>query len=882
MIGSFDTHSRRFLDRWMRLIQRFPRSIVCVLLALTACIAAYTTHNFAINTDLGDMISRRLPFRQHEIELQNAFPALSGNLVVVIDAPTPEQAVKARNLLADRLGRMNDMFDTVSVPDGGDFFNRNGLLYLSVEELEELSDTLADMQPFMGRMLQHFSLHGLFAVLGEVVDRPEEDLGDNKRLQLFQRLASVLQRAAAGESCHFSWQEIMTGEKTTPQQRRRFIIARPFIDYSRLYPGKTAIDAIRGSARALDLYGSYGAGVRITGGLAINQDDLMSVEKGIGTAALASFILVGIVLYIGLGAWRLVLAGLITLMTGLVWTMGFAIAVIGSLNLISISFAVLFIGLGIDYSIQLCLRYRELTVSGMEGGTAAVNAAKGVAPPLFLCTITTAIGFYSFVPTAYAGASELGMISGTGMFINFFTNMTLLPSLLLMLPHKKSGPLPLPLKGALAEIPSRFSGAIAVVTIAMTAGAALIIPRVFFDFNPLNLSNPAAESVQTAQDLFDGEIGTPWTISVLAPNLPDARRLAVKLKKLPEVKAAVTIADFVPGNQDEKLEILDDIALFMPLLPQHYRYSRSTVPQTAAVVKQLEHALGERIARQPHGNTTYALTMNRLYASIKKLNATLDDQSDGKRIITALEEGMLTNLATLLETLGHLLKPYGFSLSDLPEKLRQQYIAEDGRCRIEVFSREDITAYDALQRFTRAVRTIAPNATDAPVTILESGRAIVTAFKRASLYALIGISLFLLLVLKQRTDVILILTPLMLAALLTAAAAVIAGIPFNFANIIILPLLLGIGVDYGIHILYRFRTETATGQGILRSSTARAVFFSALTTIVSFGSLSFLSHRGTASMGKLLTVCVCFIILCTLIILPAFLTLSKKFKEAGP
>ncbi|MCK4818488.1 MMPL family transporter, partial [bacterium] len=490
------------------------------------------------------------------------------------------------------LMKEKSIFKTIYIPGGGSFFEKNGLLFLSIEELEALTDNLAQAQPFLALLSQDLSLKGLFSVLETFLRHSEEVMGDKKKLVLlFDRLSDAFEHAINRDPYRLSWQEIMIGEQVKKSQLRQFIVLQPFLDYSVLYPAKQAIQTIHRIADELQLNDENGVKIRITGSIALNHEDLINVQEGIGTAAVISLILVGVVLYIGLYSGGLVFISLVTLITGLIWTMGFAIVATGSLNLISITFVVLFIGLGIDYSVQVCLRYKELIELGVNHRDAIPNAVKGVGNALLLCTITTAIGFYAFVPTAYAGASELGMISGTGMFINFFANIAILPALLHLTPLKKGKNRPLSISKRLLILPDKYAGMIAAGAIILGLVAAALLPKVYFDFNPLNLSNQSAESVVTAKELFKSGKTSPWTISILAGNLTQAKQLASELRGLKEVERAITIADFIPENQTEKLDIVSDMALFMPHIPQDAHLSPRDYAHTIAALESFEATL---------------------------------------------------------------------------------------------------------------------------------------------------------------------------------------------------------------------------------------------------------------------------------------------------
>ncbi|MFC1812907.1 MMPL family transporter [Thermodesulfobacteriota bacterium] len=860
---------------WINFTRNYALLIVIVFLCLTGGVLTYTLTHFKINTDLTDMVSNKLPFRKTYKDYQAAFPHSFNNIVIVIDADTPEAAQNFRKLLAKSLISHKEIFESVYLPGGGAFFEKNGLLYLSLEELEDLTDKLSEFQPFLAILSRDFSLRGLFSILEKLIGQSEEVVkGNHRMLALLDRISAVFEGVHKNRSSVLSWQGMITGENV--QNLRQFIIVKAVLDYRALYPGKTAINLIRHLADELQLNVKNRVNVRLTGDVVLNHEDLMSVQNGIGLAVIASFILVGIVLYFGLKSIRHVMASLLTLLTGLIWTLGFAIAFLGSLNMISITFAVLFIGISVDYSIQYCLHYREFIESGADHQDAVGRSAKGVCNAFILCTVTTAIGFYAFVPTAYAGASELGIISGTGMFINLFINLTLLPALLNLTPLKTTNKLPFPIGNSVSQLSDRFAGTIIFGTVILAIGAIVFMPQVSFDYNPLNLSNPAAESVITAKELFNNGKTSPWTISIIAENQKEAKKLSKRLEAIEAVDMALTIGDFVPTDQDEKLEMIADIALFFPPISKEALQPPPGFAQEVHALGSFETALKKSMLSIQGENGPYAATITRLHDNIQRFNLILENPVKGQKSLQIIEDALLTNLSILMDDLKQLLQPGFVTVSDLPRALRQHFISSNDLYRIQVFPKANIADIDNLKSFVSAVRMIAPDATAAPITILESGRAIVSAFRGASLGALVVISIFLMAIFGQVLEVILVLLPLLLAIVLTSAASVLLDIPFNFANIIVVPLLLGIGVDYSIHLVYRFRSESSPDRGILKTSTSRGVLFSALTTIASFGSLSFLSHRGTASMGILLTLCICFMIVCCLLVLPAFLNLLKQ------
>lgn len=864
---------------WMALILKYSRSLLILILCVTGILLFFTVRNFKVNTNLTEMISNDLPFRQVILKFHEEFPALVRSIVVVVEGESSSQTRLARNALAERLRLKNQLFKSVYAPGEDPFFDKNGLLYLSPEELEQQGDSLAEMQPFLALLSQDFTLPGLFEILKQVVNQDDISIENNEPLiRLFNDLSQTLQSVGQGGDYRMSWQDLVL-EKNGASPGKQFIVLQPNSDSQIKNPAKQTIKTVRQAAGYLHLKENYGVTISLTGTPVVNHEDMRSVRTDITIASLISFVMVGIILYLGLGSFRLVFAGLATLMTGLVWTIGFAILVIGQLNMISVTFVVLFIGLGIDFSIQIALRYKEFFAAGGNHGQSISQAVNATFNTLLICTVSTAIGFYVFVPTAYIGASELGLISGTGMFFILLASITILPALMNLLQAKAICSLPLPVGGAIATLLSRHPRPILAGAAVAVVASCILLPKVTFDANPFNLSDPRSESVQTAMQLFTGDKSAPWTISIMAANGREAEKTAKRLRQLPQVKTVVTINNLIPKNQEEKLEQIEDMALVMPPVPQRPameavdQYQRDTTA-LAELSQSLAAAISSGKLKGRELSAIKNLTEN-IQAFEQRLTGTKQDTV----LFDRLDSALLPDLELLLTRLNMLVEASEVGLDQLPRDLTSRYVSKNGTYRIQVFPRDDLRNVHNLEEFVAAVQTIAPEATDQPVTILGAGTTIVSAFRNSSILAFILITLFLRFVMQTWVEVLLIMVPLLLALCYSMAAAVLLSIPFNFANIIVVPLLLGIGVDSGIHVIHRVKETKGENIHILETSTSRAVLFSSLTTVMSFGSLAFMHHAGTAGMGRLLTLSVVLMIFCMLILLPAYLELHNPFKQ---
>ena len=858
---------------WVDLVRRRAGLVVAAMGIATAGVLWYTAHHLGLNSDEDALFGEGASFLALQEELRRLFPALVDPIVVVIEGDTPERVADAEEKLALRLRADGAHFRSVFQPSGGPFFDEHGLLYLELEELEELADTLAAMQPYLAELSRDRSLRGLFGLLSRSAEAVRDgELDAFELAPVLDRVSRSIEATLEGEVFPLPWAEILMGGASL--DRRRLLLVEPVIDFGRLQPAELPLLRLRALIEELGLNGTLGVRARLTGSFVLSYEEMEQLRRQAAMAGLASFLLVAFVLVAGLRSARLVLSALLTLVVGLVWTAGFAAAAIGHLNLISITFAVLFIGLSIDFAIHLCIRYQELLAAGLARAQALDGAARTIGGSLALCAATTAAGFYAFVPTDYAGVAELGLIAGTGMFIGLFANLTLLPALL-ALAGPRSANARAPRLTGLRDLPVRHSRPVLAATAAIALGAALLLPDLHFDANPLRLRDPSTESVQAFNDLLADGVAFPWNLNVLAADLDAADDLAERLEALEVVDATITLSDFVPDRQAEKLAILEDAAfLLLPSLEVDGALPPPSPQEKRAAIAELEASLGSLEAEALAGRE--GASLERLRAAVSALLVRLAGRQDGEAAIAELESSLLGGLGDRLRALRAALRGRRIGLGDLPHALVSRMIAADGRARVEVFPRDDLNDARALERYVSAVREIASNAFGEGLAIIEAERAVVGALRQALLTAAVVIAVLLVAWWRSLAGAALVGIPLLLAAMLTAAASVVLESPLNFANVIVIPLLLGMGVDTGIHLVHRYRTTALPDGNLLRTPTARAVVVSSATTVASFGTLGFATHPGLASLGLLLTLGVGLLLICNLVVLPALIGLHNR------
>jgi hopanoid biosynthesis associated RND transporter like protein HpnN len=618
--------------------------------------------------------------------------------------------------------------------------------------------------------------------------------------------------------------------------------------------------------------------VRVTGNPALNHEEMIGLAWDIGGAGVFCFLLVAGILYLAFRSWRLVIASLSTLLVGLVWTASFAAMTIGELNLISIAFAILFIGLGIDFAIHLGMAFAsERREHDLPCEAALHQAIDGIGSSLVLCGFTTATGFLVFWPTEYRGVAELGAIAGAGMFIILFLTLTLFPALLtgwLRIPDDVVVREPRRIDEGLAMRLARAPRLICGVALAAALLSAPLLMQLRFDAHVIEMRDPETPSVEAFRDLLDDDNMSPWYVNVMAEDLVAAAAISSELESLDEVGHTVSLSSYVPTDQDEKLTILEDLAFLMEAAPAGY--DDTTIHSVAAQIEALRelHAVLQD-AKKPRGDSVLVTSLVALENRLADFLTRVDGDPDPAPALAEFQAILLEQFPPAVERLRRSLAVEEIGLADLPPELVARLQAPDGTARIQVFPARQLHDFETMKRFVESVLEVSPQAAGIAVNLVEFGEATARSFRQALTSAAIVISALLFLLWRRPADVALVLAPLALGSILTCASMVLLGMSFNFANVLVLPLLFGIGVDSGIHLVHRARRDVGQGRmHLVESATAGAVFFSAMTTTLSFGTLALSGHQGMHTLGVMLTIGMFWTVVSNLVVLPAILTVS--------
>jgi hopanoid biosynthesis associated RND transporter like protein HpnN len=844
-------------------------AVVVLVAALSAASVIYVAGHFAMNTDSSKLINEDVAWRMRQAQFDAAFPQNTNLILVVIDGKTPELAESAAARLTERLRTQAGLFQTVRRPDGGAFFNQNGLLFLSEKEVADTTAQLIKAQPFLGPLASDPSLRGLMSSLDTVllgVSAGQATLADIDAP--LRALAPVFEDAARGQVNYLSWRSLFTGAAPKPEELRRFIAVQPVLDFTALQPGQRASDAIRTAARGLNIDPAHGVTVRLTGDVPMSDEEFSTLADRAELMMGAMIGSVLLLLWLALKSVRLMTGVMLTLFAGLIVTMAAGLMMVGVFNIISIAFIALFVGLGVDFGIQFAVRYRHERhhTHNLDKALSCAGAALGA--PLALASAATAAGFFSFLPTTYTGVAELGMVAGIGMVVAFIMSITLLPALIKLLkPRAEGEDVGFAWMKPADVFVTQYRRPLVIGAGLLGVVCAGLMFFVSFDSDPLNLRSPDVESVATLRDLMASPLTSPNIIDIPAPTLAQADVMAARVSRLPEVGQTITLNSFIPEGQERKLALIADAnnLLGVTIAPFEVMEPPSDAEVMASLAKT---AAGLRAAAT--GNDGAAQNARRMAAALDAV------VKAGPAARAHATEALVPGLKTMLDQVAMSLTAQAVTIESMPAEMRLGWVSASGIARVQVSPKDTSNSPESVLAFTNAVRAVAPDSNGAPISIYESGKTIVGAFLQAGVLSFIAITILLAITLRRTFDVLMTLLPLLLTGLLTLATCVLIGQKLNFANIIALPLLLGIGVAFNIYFVMAWR---AGAKNLLQSSLTRAVIFSAATTATGFGALWLSIHPGTASMGQLLMISLFWALMTTLFLTPALLGPPPKKKD---
>ena len=860
---------RSVLVRVVELSSRFAWAVVAAAAILTAICVFYSVRHFSVASDVRNLFPTNLAWAQRATQYMNEFPQY--DMLVVVSAPSPELADEAGAKLAAALRTDSAHVRALQYPQGDRFLGREGLLFLPLPQLVQSTDSMKNATPLLGALAQDPSLRGIFDAFAAEFAGSASMPGAAASLSApVNALSGTLRDVLVGRPAHFSWRNLLNGQTASPSDLRRFIEIAPVLDFKALQPGRGATVAIYQTAKKLGLFTNEQARVQVTGIVPMNDAQFATLKQNAALNTIVSIGAVLLILWLALRSGKIITAVAISVACGLAWSAALGLFLVKSLNLISIAFFVLFVGLAVDFGIQFSVRYRAERHEIGDLHRALLSAAQKAGWPLALAAAATALGFSAFLPTDYRGLSELGRIAGPGMLIAFIASITLLPALLRLLdPPGEPNPMGF---AALAPVDDflrrrRFEVLFGTLGVVVLASPLLLFLR--FDFNTLHLMDPKSPPVAAFLELRRDPSAAANAVDVVAPNLAAADANARRLAALPEVSQTQTLTSLIPTDQKMKLRLIRELAAKLrPALDRRRRPAPTDAENVAALRSAAQLLAGA--SSQADGTATAG----------KRLSGLLTKLAAAPAVVRArASQALVVPLEVSLVGLREALRARPVTIAHVPPDLKRNWLAPDGQARLQVLPKGDPEDTASLRRFVGAVVAHEPAATGPAVILYEAGNTIVRSFKIAGLFAVGAIALLLLFSLRNLRDVLVTLVPLMLAAILTMELCVVFGIPLNFTNIIAFPLLLGVGVAFKIYYIMAWRRGRTA---LVQSTLTRAVIFSAMTTATAFGSLWLSRHPGTSSMGQLMSLALVCTMLAAVLFQPALMGPPRQARERKP
>ncbi len=848
-----------------------------VVTGIAMLLGVVASRDLAINTDSSDMIDPHEPFRIVGERVKRLFPLVKDQVLIVLRGDNPDRLDALAGQLVSSLASRKDIIEDVYAPTVDPFFMREALLLMKRDRLDELITRLGQGAPLLQELVNKPDLATFFDNLARAGKAEEHGVKLGIVASLYDEVAGVIADTADGRATALSWQRLFAFAEDQKQPAQRIIAIKPRLDFTSLAPAKAAIAAVREAVADLPTQMTTGVAIGITGDPVLRTEELQSVASGIEISVALSLVLVALLLGLGIRSASGVVASLVALLLALMATAGFAALAVGTLNLISIAFTVLMIGLGIDFAIHLLLHLEERLDTPEHLRRVWPMAARHVARGLLLAAITTSAAFFAFSPTRFVGMAQLGVISGAGVLIALLVTLIVVPALTTIWQPRFRPRRRIRHRVTLILALEKASPFTVAITLFAVVVAAFQLPKVRFDADPMNLRDPDSPAVEAFRWLVSENRHSPYRLDYVGDDIAAVRAFAARVTSLAEVKEVISIDSFLPADQDARLDDIDFLAGDLWFLdsvdPRLWRANGHATP-AADVTRALE-ALRRDLEGREGEDPDIRTASRRLARAIARFEAAAQGSAHDA-LVARLDQAVFAYYPDMLRRLKAMLAPEPLTLAHLPERIKRRYLAPTGEALAQVLPAVDASKPDARARFVRAVLAVEPHVSGSAYAMLRGGEVVTEAMTQATVVAFLLAMLMVAIVLRRLWAVAMVMLPLAFASVLLLAVGVWLDLPFNFANVIVLPLMIGMGVDAAIHLVARAR-DLDHAESVFNTNTPRAILFSALTTMASFGTLILSHHRGTASMGELLLIALTLTLLATLVVLPAMLELRKRW-----
>jgi len=906
---------QRALSALAKLICRRPWWFVIggVLVAIAAAI--YTARSLEFKTSRNDLIGRDSEYWRNFSEYAREFRAEEDYIILVESGQPARNRAAVDSLVGALLAPANNPHsgdaETAQQFVPADIFYRVDfnamkpwfLYYLSVDDLNQIHDSLKDFKQLLAILEHDPKLSTFFDSMSRMLDQMAT-APDAQRRQMeaflptitgivrqmgdFQERGEKNELLSPWASAFFSADMVGEAEQQMQWQGyQTFQHGHMFVVLIHPQAGtgaKVTHDATIPKLRRIiaDLRQQYpDLRISLTGEPVLDYDEMTESQRDATRATLLTLVLVSVLFTVGFREVLRPLLAVGSMVIVVATSLGYATLSVGHLNIITVTFAVMILGLGIDLGIQFIARYEEELSKGESRTQAVATAVERAGLSIITAGVTNAAAFFAMGLSGFRGVTELGVIAGGGMLIATAGTVLVLPALLLLV-RREHESTHIPARAAATRAEHwllRQPSVTLIVCAALTASAVLVGWRVRFDYNVLNLQSRRAESVKTEMRLLNADAESTIFAAVVCDNLEQARTLTHSLTGLPTVAVVHSIAELIPEQEDQKAKIIraiqEELGVVKFDLPPPDPADAELAMRSLASLRLRASQIEREMAEQPNqagGSRPLPELIVAISQTREKLQA-LDPSQLSERL-ALYEKRFYGDLEAQLKLMADQVVTRPMQLEDVPQNVRRMLVGKTGKLLLRVFPRENIWEREPLERFVREVQRVAPKVTGTPLGLYEFVDILLRGYIKAALWAFLVIMVLVFADFRSGFATAFTLLPLVVGMIWMVGVMTVIGIPFNPANIMVLPLLVGIGVAYGIYVVQRYREDgEATFYG---KSTGRAVVLSALTTMVAFGSLVTGAHRGIRSLGLLMIIGIGACLIAALALLPALLEVARR------
>ena len=880
----------RALVAWTHLCLRASTAIV-LLAALSAVAAGFwTAQRLGYKVNRTDLLDPKSDYNKLWIDYIAEF-GKDEDAVVVVEGPSRARVIKVLEEVSEEVTRDGSLFRSVLHEVDLSKIRAKGLHYLSPADLAEIDRFIERSQPILdGGWAQLRVATMVGGLAGQMVagPAPGSKSTDENATAALERYSESL---VAGLDAVARPGEARPGEYISPwpgmpeslstlrdlssehllakDGKLGFVLLRLAKAEGGFAGASAATDELR---RLMKVVAARHPDVTIglTGLPVMEDDEMRSSQQSMVWASGISLAAVIVVIIAGFGGVRHALMANGVLVIGMAWAFAWAAASVGHLNILSVTFTVTMIGVGIDYGTYYVGRYLEMRRRGLDCEDALLETSATVGPGILTGAITTAVAFFSAALTSFVGVAELGLIAGGGILLCCAAELLVLPAVIAIVDRSRLGrriPVPVPVHSWLEPV-MRHPRFMALAAVAATMAVASGLHDLDYDHNLLNMQPDGLESVEIEKKLLSECDQSVW----YALSIADSREQLLERKKqltaLASVERVDEIASLLPGDEQLKRPLIERIKTRLATLPE--RPPEIPLDRLDALGETLAWAQTEASKRP--GALRTAWHLERARDSMRRLGP-----EECFRALATFQQRSAGELLSRLHALAGVADPEAPTLGDLPPSLVERFVGQSGKHLLKIYGRGDIWNFQSLEKFVQDVRSIDPRATGNPLQAYEASLEMKRSYEQAARYSLIVILAVLWLDFRSITHALLAALPLALGMVQTLGLMGLVGIDLNPANLIGIPLILGIAVDYGVHIVHDFLERP--GPYSISASTANSVLVDALTTILGFGALMVASHKGLESLGRVLTLGVTTCTLTSLIFLPAILSILRPRRQ---